>query len=124
MLFRSLQADPTSDEHRRVVGEVLAVLRTAVREHNEKEETTLFPLLGEDAPTAVFEEEHRTLWALERELAVLLTERGSAARVAAVALEIVNLLRGHIGRENAVLFPMARAVLGPAGLELLCRRLG
>ncbi|HXV90604.1 MAG TPA: hemerythrin domain-containing protein, partial [Gemmatimonadales bacterium] len=39
--------------------EAHAFLSTAVRAHNDNEERALFPLLGDDAPTAVFVEEHQ-----------------------------------------------------------------
>jgi hemerythrin-like domain-containing protein len=48
--------DPT--EHLETMRQVHTFLSTAVREHNENEERALFPLLGDEAPTGVFEEEH------------------------------------------------------------------
>jgi hemerythrin-like domain-containing protein len=36
----------------------------------------------------------------------------------------VDLLGAHIRRENDVLFPMARALLSPAGLAEVMMRLG
>ena len=44
-------------------------------------------------------------------------------RAASAALEIVDLLRAHIARENEVLFPMARGLLGVEGLARVARRL-
>ncbi len=117
----ALQVDPTSEPDRRVVHAVLRILTAAVRDHNKKEEDLLFPLLGDEAPTAIFEEEHRRLWALERELADLLDV--ADPRTSAVALDIVELLRAHIARENEVLFPMARELLGPREMESLAERL-
>lgn len=119
-----LRADPGSANHRCTVREVLGVLTTEVRQHNEKEERELFPLLADEAPTAVFEEEHRRLRMLEREMAQLLDAPDQRdPGLAEVALEVVDLLREHISRENEVLFPMARVQLGPEGVKLLGRRL-
>ncbi|HTR19921.1 MAG TPA: hemerythrin domain-containing protein [Gemmatimonadales bacterium] len=108
--------------HLRTMGEVLGFLRGAVRDHNEAEERALFPFISHDAPVAPFLDEHQALWGLERELETAL-ERGDADRGAALSLEIVDLLRAHIQRENEVLFPLARALLGPAGLLAVARRL-
>jgi len=119
---RCLRTTPASIPDREAVREVLGVLTGAIQDHNQKEEDALFPLLAEAAPTAFFEAEHRTLWKLERELAMLL-DAGPADRIVDVAMEIVRLLRHHISRENEVLFPMARAILGPTGVDVLRRRL-
>lgn len=95
--------------------EAHAFLSTAVRAHNDNEERALFPLLGDDAPTALFVEEHRRLRELEVELARA-ARTGDASRAADVALETVELLRAHIAREDEVLFPLARERLGSSGL--------
>ena len=106
-----------------VVREVHGLLCGAVRQHNEDEERALFPALGDEAPLGPFLEEHQTLWRLEEDLARALDHR-AAEEVARVSLEIVDLLGAHIRRENDVLFPMARALLGPAGLAEAMTRLG
>jgi hemerythrin-like domain-containing protein len=67
-------------------------------------------------------DEHQVLWGLERELEAALEQR-AAEPTARLSLAIVDLLRAHIHRENEVLFPMARALLGPAGLLAVARRL-
>jgi len=105
-----------------IAREVHGLLCGAVRRHNEDEERALFPLLGEDAPIGPFLEEHDTLWKLEADL-VAAIDRGDRDRVARQALEIVDLLRTHIRRENDVLFPMARALLGADGLAIVARNL-
>lgn len=102
--------------------EAHAFLAGAVRAHNDNEERALFPLLGDDAPTAIFIEEHQQLRGLEVELARA-ARQGDAAATAAVALELVELLRAHIAREDDVLFPMARERLGPAGLAQVAAQL-
>jgi hemerythrin-like domain-containing protein len=102
--------------------EAHAFLSGPVKTHNENEELALFPELGEEAPTELFVEEHLALWRLERDLerAVGVADAG---RAATAALEIVDLLRTHIARENEVLFPMARGLLGVEGLARVARRL-
>ena len=116
-----LEFDPDSEPDRRTIAGVLGFLASRVREHNEKEERLVFPLLGAEGPAEVFVEEHRTLWDLETDLQRQL-EAGDPA-MAATALEIVALLRSHIERENLVLFPMARASLGRKDLQDLARNL-
>ncbi len=106
-----------------VAREVHGLLCGAVRQHNEDEERALFPALGDEAPLGPFLEEHQTLWRLEEILARALDHREPEG-VARVSLEIVDLLKGHIRRENEVLFPMARALLGPDGLAAVMTRLG
>jgi hemerythrin-like domain-containing protein len=106
-----------------VAREVHGLLCGAVRQHNEDEERALFPALGDEAPLGPFLEEHQTLWRLEEDLARALDHR-EAEDVARVSLEIVDLLGAHIRRENDVLFPMARALLSPAGLAEVMMRLG
>jgi hemerythrin-like domain-containing protein len=118
-----LRAGEGVGSHLAEVGEVLTLLQGAVREHNEAEERALFPLLGADAPLGPFLEEHEFLWGLESTLETAL-RNGAAARIADVALEIVDLLRAHIQRENEVLFPMARVLLGSDGLAAVARALG
>jgi hemerythrin-like domain-containing protein len=118
----ALQESGPPESHFAVTREVLALLRGAVREHNENEERALFPLLGEDAPLGPFLEEHEILWRLESDLAVAL-ERQDRTRVTRLAFEIIDLLRIHIRRENEILFPMSRALLGAEGLASVARRL-
>ncbi len=117
----ALDAGP-SDEHFEMVRRVHGALAGAVREHNENEELALFPLLGEGAPTEPFVEDHGALRSLEREL-IDAVERRDAEEVASLSLTIVAKLRDHIERENTVLFPMAREILGSEGLREVARRL-
>ena len=111
-----LEDGEDSTEHLETMRQIHTFLSTAVREHNENEERALFPLLGDEAPTTVFEEEHVRLRGLERELREALDGPHPAERAPTIALALVDLLRGHIDRENHVLFPMARGLLGPEGL--------
>ncbi len=118
----ALLAGGSPAPHFAVMREVQRLLSGEIREHNEAEERVLFPLIREDAPVGPFMDEHQVLWGLERELETALEQRESE-RAARLSLAIVDLLRAHIERENAVLFPMARALLGTAGLEAVARRL-
>ena len=87
-------------------------LSTAVRRHNDNEETALFPLLREQGPVALFIEEHVALRKLEDQLLAAIDGPDPA-----------GLLRAHIERENSVLFPMARVWLGEDGLAQVARHL-
>lgn len=118
----ALRRGATGAQHFATAREVLELLSGAVRRHNEDEEDALFPLLGADAPLAPFVDEHVTLRRLEMQLGAAL-ERHDAAALIPVALDIVQLLRAHIERENSALFPMARSLLGPDGLAEVARRL-
>jgi len=97
-------------------------LTSAVREHNENEEIALFSLLGEEIPTEPFVEDHIALRSMERRLLDAIGAR-EVGKVAAAGLAIVDVLRDHIDREDNLLFPMARATLGPEGLVEVARRL-
>lgn len=118
----ALRGSGPSEPHFATAHDVHGLLCGAVRRHNEDEERALFPVLGEDAPLGPFLEEHEILWKLEADLAGAL-DRKDRVRVARLALEIVDLLRTHIRRENEVLFPMARALLGAEGLAIVARKL-
>ncbi len=93
-----------------------------IRAHNENEELALFSVLGDEAPTEPFQEEHVAIRAMERRLLAAI-EAGDTTETAAVGLAIVDVLRDHIDREDNALFPMARELLGPEGLLEVARRL-
>ena len=97
-------------------------LSTAVREHNENEELALFSVLGDEAPTEPFVEDHLAIRAMERRLLAAIESRDTT-ETAAAAVAIVDVLRDHIDREDNALFPMARELLGPEGLLEVSRRL-
>lgn len=119
----ALEGGAEAGSQLRIVSEVHEFLTTAVRQHNENEERALFRLLGEDAPVGVFVEEHRTLWDLETRLGEALHAADAARQVPPVAHTIVDLLRAHIAREDEVLFPICRAMLGSDGLARVARSL-
>lgn len=104
--------------------ELLEWLRSfADRTHHAREERELFPALlaagvpGEGGPIATMLEEHVEGRGLIQAMAA-----GPAAARAAAARRYVELLRAHIDKENAVLFPMAEAVLDDRGRAALARR--
>jgi hemerythrin-like domain-containing protein len=118
----ALRAPGDPAPHFAVARETHAFLAGPVKAHNQNEERALFPELGPDAPTAPFIAEHLSLWRLERDLEQALRV-SDAARAADTALELIDLLRAHIARENDALFPMARALLGDEGLTRVAVRL-
>ncbi len=90
--------------------------------HHKKEEGVLFKSLEnyglspEQGPIAVMLHEHemgRQLTRGMREAAMRLEAGDASARdaVAANALGYVNLLRGHIAKEDGVLFPLSAKVI-------------
>jgi hemerythrin-like domain-containing protein len=115
------------------VGEMEGALRfleTEIRAHNQWEEDYLFPkmelYLGPHGPCTVMRAEHRQLWEFYDHVGPLLeaVKRGTAsvdesAQLSRVALSIVDLLVQHIAKENQILFPMAKQLLGPADLDAL-----
>lgn len=106
-----------------IVRAIHRFLSTTVRRHNENEEVALFPLL-QPGPTPPFVEDHQTLRAMEASLAAALAGRDPSVAVRQPARSLIGLLRGHIMRENEVLFPLARERLGAAGLREVAARLG
>jgi iron-sulfur cluster repair protein YtfE (RIC family) len=116
-----LRATALEDRHFAVLGEVLAFLHTAIPIHSEDEERTLFPRLRAKQPTPG----HSPMDCMEREhiehraqLATLerAVVKRDAAAVARAALGIVASYREHIGKEEEVLYPWAREVLGEANV--------
>jgi hemerythrin-like domain-containing protein len=100
-----LAADrPVSDPS---LGELVQLLQTfADRCHHGKEEDTLFPAMRAKSlggMLTVFLEEHEEGRGYLRSLA----SSSSSAERARAARRYVELLRGHIERENEILFPLA-----------------
>ena len=111
------QASVIEERHMAVLGDVLSFLDTAVPIHSADEEQTLFPRLREAiGPTAghtpmdCMEQEHVQHQALLAALKRAVVRRDPAA-TARAALSIVSEYRGHIGKEEEVLFPWARRTL-------------
>ena len=116
------------------VEKMVDFFRTFVdRCHHGKEEKHLFPALvakgfsPEAGPVAVMLHEHEQGRAAVRAIAAALpgAKAGAAGQAAALADALaayVELLRGHIFKENNVLFPMAEQVLPDAEQSGLAER--
>ena len=129
------------------VGQMMA---TRLLTHAQKEDEALFPALeeafgGAGGPTAVMREEHRMIHAqaerfrrtlhelnqvehpaivAEGERLRALTALGSGAEELRVTGSmILQLLDLHFGKEEDILFPMARQILTPVQLEEVGRRM-
>ena len=128
-----LRTSATGLDRPEAVGEMeraLRFLETEIRAHNQWEEDHLFPrmelYLGPHGPCTVMRAEHRQLWEFYDHVGPLLdsVKRGTAGAegrtsLARVALSIVDLLVQHIAKENQILFPMAKQLLGPADVDAL-----
>lgn len=96
---------------------LVGLLRTLADQcHHTKEEGFLFPALRaagvpSDGPVAAVLAEH----AEGRDYLATLSGVRPTAERAAAALLCASLLRRHVERENAVLFPLADRVLDPDG---------
>ena len=95
-------------------------INSEIRNHNEKEEKYLFPLIERHVhgPAHAMHNEHRELWRLFSRL-LESVEDVEEGRIYATTIKelvlssrlIVDLLTEHIRKENNVLFPMAKQVL-------------
>jgi iron-sulfur cluster repair protein YtfE (RIC family) len=128
----------------------VAMMGTQLHRHARKEDEALFPALEavwgrqEGMPTAVMRMEHSKIhhWASEfRETLALLEAqhpdivKRTAELQASVSGdpdlesllrlgdEITQLLALHFGKEEDILFPMAREILSPAALEEIARKM-
>ncbi len=119
----ALAAGDPPEPHLRTVREVRETLKTTVREHNDNEERALFPLIPEEVLCEPFRQEHLRLRELEQRLDHALEGPHPERDVPPVARTLAGLLRDHIRREDDVLFPRARELLGAEGLERVARRL-
>ncbi len=131
----------------RSVGRMMA---TRLLRHARKEDEALFPALERvmgtpDGPTAVMRQEHRAIHdraRLFREtlhelnqvehpaivvggatLRSLAEHGGDAAALAETGEEIVSLLDLHFGKEEDILFPMAREILSDDEMAEVGRRM-
>ncbi len=98
----------------------------ADRCHHGKEEERLFPLLEahgvvrDGGPIGVMCDEHEIGRAHVERMQHLL-QTGDMAGLRRESLEYVALLRQHIQKEDNVLFPIGRKLLGSEETERLCR---
>ncbi len=107
--------------------DVITMLDTAIPIHSADEEQTLFPALRarppfegtEGTPMDCMEQEHGLHKALMIALKRAIMKRDPAA-TATAARHMVTEYRGHIDKENSILFPMAQQVLSdPAEVRAL-----
>lgn len=126
------------------------MMATQLVAHARREDEALFPALENvfgsgSGPTAVMRMEHRaihaqaelfraTLRELEQvehpaivaggaELLALAAEGGGAAKLRDAARRIIELLDLHFGKEEEILFPMAREVLSSADLAAIALKM-
>jgi len=138
---------PASLPALRSVGRMMA---TRLLRHARKEDEALFPALERvfgtsDGPTAVMRQEHRAIHdraGLFREtlrelnevehpaivaggatLRMLAERGGNATALVETGMEIVSLLDLHFGKEEDILFPMARAMLSDDEMREVGRRM-
>jgi hemerythrin-like domain-containing protein len=127
---RAMIRDGARPEHLAGFRAALRFLDDEIRIHNQWEEDHLFPVLelytGPGGPCAVMRAEHRTLWDTYGAIGPLLerVENGgsdseSVEQISGLADAVVDLLVDHIHKENEILFPMARRMLGPAEIAKL-----
>ncbi len=131
----------------RRVGEMM---ETRLLRHARKEDEALFPALEaifgtEGTPTSVMRQEHRDIHAqadlfrktlhelnvIEHPAIVaggahlrgLATAGGSARELKVTGEVIIRLLDMHFGKEETILFPMAREVLPPQAMSEVARKM-
>ncbi len=97
--------------------ELLAFFDTAIPVHSADEEQTLFPRLREalgdcsgGTPMDCMEHEHVQHQAMMRRLKQAVVQR-DVTGLARAAAAIVAAYRDHIGKEESILYPMARELL-------------
>lgn len=97
----------------------LATLAAPLGRHARREEDVLFPRLvpevGAGGPIRALTEEHRLI---ERQIEVI-TGSSSRAELRAAFDAFARTLRGHIAKEDDVLFPLAEGTLGDERLAAL-----
>jgi len=128
---QSIQATGAVDVEK--VAKIIDFLRTFVDKcHHSKEERKLFPRLqerglpGDTGPIAVMLHEHTLGRSEVTAIAAALDEftggdASAASPLAEHLLGYVKLLRGHIDKENDILFAIADEILSPADQEDLSK---
>ncbi len=101
-------------------------LEAEVMHHFELEEQALFPLLGNHlppthGPLAIMNAEHVEFRQLLQGLSAAV-QAGALVAQRAQAADLIALLRGHIAKEDQVLFPMAERLLSAEELGEVERR--
>lgn len=94
--------------------------------HHKKEEDLLFPALeaaglsATHGPTAVLRDEHLRSKFWQQRIDQALRDR-DRTRLCAAASSYLDLTRGHVMKENQILFPLAQRLLSVAELDRLHR---
>ena len=125
--LEALASDPACaaepvDTHRRLVH---FLREFADGLHHGKEEDLLFPAMEaagipEQGPTAVMRMEHEEGRALVKRIAQLSeADEIDQGTLAGPALQYVDLLRAHIGKEDHILYPMARRFMSDTAMGAL-----
>jgi hemerythrin-like domain-containing protein len=138
------------DIARPALAAVSRMMETRLKLHARKEDEALFPAIervigAADGPTAVMREEHREIHSHADQFRRTLQELNEVEHPAIVAggarlatqvaagagaealrvtgAEIIRLLDLHFGKEETILFPMARRLLAPESLADVARRM-
>lgn len=110
------------------IAEGIPYLGTVVRQHNEKEERFLFPLVDRHVMGATSEVRHerRDLWRAVNELTKFIREvedgrvhSTTIRELIQAALFVVERFYSTVNRENNVLFPIVTRTLTPEEYEQL-----
>jgi hemerythrin-like domain-containing protein len=100
-----------------IVHDVLGFFERAGARHHDDEELSLFPRLVGNAELVpvlrALEDEHRTHDAAYAALADGVRAGVDPATLGALVARLATIYRAHIAREEAELFPRARAALDP-----------
>jgi len=137
-------------EVRAALEAVSEMMSTELIAHARREDEALFPALEAvfgpgGGPTSVMREEHRAIHgqadrfrktlhelnevehpaivAAGARLRTLTAERGSASDLRVIGATILELLDLHFGKEEDILFPMAREVLSPEAMRAVARKM-
>lgn len=91
--------------------------------HHDREEKLLFPALEQagplaNGPTAMLRQEHERGRAWRQRLASAVA-MADGLRVQAASAGFIDFQRQHIQKENQILFPLARQLLGPVTMAEL-----
>ncbi len=109
-----LVAGPSAELRRAVEG-CVAKLQAPLEEHIAQEDNVLFPAYarasGGEGLVAQFRTEHHEILALRDDL-LAARDGGDDQKLALVAARLAELLGDHMRREDMMLFPSAREVLG------------
>jgi hemerythrin-like domain-containing protein len=126
----SIERNGFSAEAFREIAESVRFIGTAVRQHSDKEDQYLFPLLerhAAESPVSL-RHERREMWHLFNELMKSVNDvedgriHGTTIReLIQLAHEVVERFQGHITKENTTLFPLAKRLLTPVEYDKLTR---